>query len=61
MDSELDGRLGKHLNLYCLIGTALTLSKKKNISYDMDFIISRDDHIPLSEISAELECSQGLE
>ncbi|MGK0208916.1 MAG: hypothetical protein ACI83O_000176 [Patescibacteria group bacterium] len=59
-DSELTGRVGSRLSLYCLEGTALTITKRKNFSYDMDFIISRQDNIPVSEISGALELSEGF-
>ena len=52
--SKLDG-YAKRVELYCVGGTALTLKERKTLSYDMDFVVSREDFRTLSGIVAEIE------
>ena len=54
MDSKLEGYT-KKIDLYCIGGTALTLCRKKSLSHDMDFIVSREDFVTVSSITAEIE------
>lgn len=59
IDSKLEGYT-KKINMYCAGGTALTLGEKKTSSYDMDFVVSREDFRTLSGITAEIEYKGGV-
>lgn len=59
IDSKLKGYT-KKLDIYCVGGTALTLREKKSLSYDIDFVVSREDFRTLSGITAEIEYKEKV-
>ena len=59
IDSKLDG-YAKRVELYCVGGTALTLKERKTLSYDIDFVVSREDFRTLSSITAEIEYKEKV-
>ena len=59
IDSKLEG-YAKKIDMYCAGGTALTLREKKSLSYDLDFVVSREDFRTLSSITAEIEYKEKV-
>lgn len=59
IDSKLEGYT-KKIDMYCAGGTALTLREKKSLSYDLDFVVSREDFRTLSSITAEIEYKEKV-
>ncbi len=54
IDSKLKGHT-KRIDICCAGGTALTLLGTKYLSHDIDLIVSHEDSVPLSSITAEIE------
>ena len=59
IDSKLNGHT-KRIELYCVGGTALTLGEKKISSYDIDFVVSHEDFVTISGITAEIEYKEKV-
>ena len=53
IDSGLEGYT-KKINLYCIGGTALTLTEKKYSSVDIDFLVSSEGHTAITSLAAEI-------
>jgi hypothetical protein len=54
IDSGLKG-VTRKVDLFCIGGTALTLCKMKNVSEDIDLMISQKDFVHITGVTAEIE------